>query len=417
MSRAHQDYARWRWPGKVYSYMLLAISLGFPLVLVFHSVLSTRELREMRSIFLRDRAANIAARLELMPPEHLRRNEFDELLEGDPALVRIQVFRSSDLGNGNPALQAIRSGRELYRTEEVGTGQNAIFRAYIPFHSASEVNVAQIDLAAAAPDFILVHARHNRLIAVLSGSVLLAISFYAIWSTRRAARFQIQQVETERLAQLGLLSATLAHEIRNPLGAIKGFAQLAREHASPRQEKPLDAIVRESLRLEALVNALLLYGRPQEPLVRSTAWEPLAADLAAHAREAIGDRPLRFRCDSRIQNLSTDPDLLKQALLNLIRNSIEAMPEGSAGTVSLCAAPSRDGTLVISVEDDGPGLPEPVRARLFAPFVTTKASGTGLGLPISKKLVESLGGSLHMESLEPHGTRAELTFYGTNSSN
>ena len=73
--------------------------------------------------------------------------------------------------------------------------------------------------------------------------------------------------------------------------------------------------------------------------------------------------------------------------------------------------------LVISVEDDGPGLPEAVRAKLFAPFVTTKASGTGLGLPISKKLVESLGGSLHMAPLEPHGTRAELTFYGTNSSN
>ena len=192
----------------------------------------------MRSIFLRDRAANIAARLELMPPEQLRRNQFDELLEGDAALVRIQVFRPTDPGDGNPALEAIRSGRELYRTEEVGAGQNAIFRAYIPFHSASEVNVAQIDLAAAAPDFILVHARHNLLIAILSGAVLLAISFYAIWSTRRAARFQIQQVETERLAQLGLLSATLAHEIRNPLGAIKGFAQLAREHASPRQENP-----------------------------------------------------------------------------------------------------------------------------------------------------------------------------------
>ena len=397
--------------------MLLAISLGFPLILIFHSVLSTAELREMRSIFLRDRAANIAARLELMPPEQLARNEFDELLEGDPALVRIQVFRSADNGNGNPALEAIRSGRELYRTEETGSGKDAIFRAYIPFHSASEVNVAQIDLAAAAPDFILVHARHSLLIAILSGSVLLAISFYAIWSTRRAARFQIQQVETERLAQLGLLSATLAHEIRNPLGAIKGFAQLAREHASPRQEKPLDAIVRESLRLEALVNALLLYGRPQKPVVRSTAWEPLATDLAAHAREAIGGRPIRFICDSRIQNLYTDPDLLKQALLNLIRNSIEAMPEGSAGTVSLCAAPASDGALVISVEDDGPGLPVPIRARLFAPFVTTKASGTGLGLPISKKLVESLGGNLQMAPLEPHGTRAELTFYGTNSSN
>ena len=116
MWRAHQDRARWRWPGNLYSYILWGISIGFPLVLVFHSVLSTRELREMRSIFLRDRAANIAARLELMPPEQLRRSEFDELLEGDPALVRIRVYLSSDRGDGSEALEAIRSGRHAWQS-------------------------------------------------------------------------------------------------------------------------------------------------------------------------------------------------------------------------------------------------------------------------------------------------------------
>ena len=92
------------------------------------------------------------------------------------------------------------------------------------------------------------------------------------------------------------------------------------------------------------MNALLLYGRPQKPVVRSTDWEPLAAGLGRPRARGDWRPPIRFRCDSRIQNLSTDPDLLKQALLNLIRNSIEAMPEGSAGTVSLRAAPGRDGS-------------------------------------------------------------------------
>ena len=83
--------------------------------------------------------------------------------------------------------------------------------------------------------------------------------------------------------------------------------------------------------------------------------------------------------------------------------------------MTLRAGTTGNSMLVISVEDDGPGLPEQVRAKLFSPFVTTKASGTGLGLPISKKLVETLGGSLQLSPVEPHGTRAELAFYGTNS--
>jgi signal transduction histidine kinase len=70
---------------------------------------------------------------------------------------------------------------------------------------------------------------------------------------------------------------------------------------------------------------------------------------------------------------------------------------------------------MISVEDDGPGLPEPVRAKLFSPFVTTKAAGSGLGLPISKKIAEALGGTLNLRAVSPHGTRAELCFHGTNS--
>ena len=109
--------------------------------------------------------------------------------------------------------------------------------------------------------------------------------------------------------------------------------------------------------------------------------------------------------------------MLKQALLNLIRNAVEAIPAEGAGTVKLRAANGRSGAIVITVEDDGPGLAPAVRSRLFSPFVSTKASGAGLGLSISRKLVEALGGSVRLHDVEPHGTRAEVELYGTNPGN
>ena len=404
----------WKRTGRFSFRALLAVSLGLPLVLVFHAVLASRELNEMRSIYLRDRAANIAARLEAIPADRLRRGDFEELLESEPALLAIKVFSPADSDAATTAVEAIRSGRELYHTEAMGTGRGAAFRAYIPFHSSGEVHVARIDLLASAPDFILVHARHNTLIAFLSGAVLLLMSFFAMWGMRRASRFERQQSETERLAQLGTLSAVLAHEIRNPLGAIKGFAQFAREGAEPGKAKPLDAIVRESRLLENLVDSLLLYGRPVTPAAGPTDWQPLSDDLESYARDLIGARPIRFTIESDIRRLSTDANMLKQTLLNLVRNSVEAIPAGGSGNVTLRAMAGRGGVAAISVEDDGPGIPEDMRSRLFSPFTTGKSSGTGLGLSISKKLVEAMGGTLQLLPIEPHGTRAELQLYGTN---
>lgn len=403
--------------GRLGGYVALGVSLCLPLVLALHAFYSRRELREMRTIFLRDRAADVAAQLEQMAPELLRGNEFESLLYSNPALVAVEVFPPEAASAGIPAVAAIRSGRELYRTEEAGSGANAVFRAYIPFHSQGRIYVSRVDLALTAPDFILKHARQNTLVAIVSGSALLVISLFALWALRRASKLERRQLETERLAEIGRLSANLAHEIRNPLGAIKGFAQLARENAEPGRAKPLDAIIRESKRLEGLVESLLLYGRPAKPDIVATEWGVIAGDLEAAARALIGGRDIRFRIESQLKRFSTDGNILKQALLNLIRNSIEAIPPNAPGEVRVTAAQGRGGALSIAVDDTGPGIPAEVRARLFSPFVTSKASGTGLGLSIARKMVEALGGELRLLDLEPHGTRAEVELYGTNPGN
>lgn len=385
-------------------YLWPILALALPIVLLHSSLLTLREFDELRRVYLRNRAATLAAFLETLPPDRAA----DALENEEPALVDFQVFDPAEKGPDAPALDPIWRGQALYRTEELTTSAGKLFRAYIPFHSQGRLRIARIDLAASAADFLVAHARHNVLISFVAALVLLALTLYALWSARRNARLERRHLELQHLAHLGTLSAVLAHEIRNPLGTIKGFAQLAAEKADPATNALLSPIVGETRRLERLVNDLLLYGRSPEPLLCATDCQTLAAELEANAREAIAQRPIRFSCTPEHFLFRTDPDLLKQILLNLVRNSIDAIGDGP-GEIRVTAA--RTGAAVrISVEDNGPGLPEAAQKRLFEPFFTTKASGTGLGLSIARKLSAALGATLDLHPVQPHGVRAELVF-------
>jgi signal transduction histidine kinase len=227
---------------------------------------------------------------------------------------------------------------------------------------------------------------------------------------RRAARLQVRQLELEHLAHVGKMSAVLAHEIRNPLGTVKGFVQLAAERSDASVRPLLDRAVSEAQRLENLVKDLLAYGRPSPPQWRDTEWRDSAATAEAHARQLIGDRPIALSVTMEPLVWRSDPALIDQALLNLIRNAVEAIPSGAPGEIRIDAERSGPGEVIIRVRDNGIGLADSVRERLFEPFATTKASGTGLGLAITRKLAESLGGSLTLESRSGGGVEAVLRF-------
>jgi two-component system sensor histidine kinase HydH len=377
------------------AWLLFAVALLLPLILVSLSLLTARETEKLRTVLLRNRAANIAARLETVAPDELQGNLLEVLAAEEPAILDVQINTAP---GSDPNLEPIWSGRELYRTIETAD----TFTAYIPFHSENRLRVARIDLAASAADVLLRHAWHMVTATLFAASVLTVLGLYGIWTARRLMRL-------ESLARLGQLSAVLAHEIRNPLGTIKGFTQLACEQqptAGPFLEPALD----EVRRLENLVNDLLLFGREQTPHPRPVRWAEVVRTLEPHAREAIGQKSIAFIADTNDFTFATDPDLLRQVLLNLIRNSIDAL-DGSGGHVRLTAGTS-PGTLTIAVEDDGPGISESARVRLFEPFQSAKANGAGLGLSISKKLVETLGGRLRLINVEPHGARAEITLHG-----
>lgn len=378
-------------------YVWVPAVLLLPGVLLLSSILTLRELGEMRAVYLRNRAANIAGRLENLPLA-----DIDALYAGEPALADLEVYERGAASPANNALEALWSGRELFRTERAAIDGRPIFRAYVPFHSEGRMHVARIDLEASAADFLVRHSRHNLIIGGVAGLALVLLSLYAVWTARRAAALQ-------HLAQLGKLSAVLAHEIRNPLGTIKGFAQLAGEKADSGVRALLDPVLEEVGRLERLVNDLLLYGRPVAPAVRETDWNAVAQELEMNARQLVDGRPVEVAVEPAACRFSTDPDLLRRALLNLVRNAVEAAA-GSPGAAVRVAVAAHGAGAVVSVEDNGPGIPEAVRRRLFEPFHTTKASGTGLGLSITRKLAEALGGRLELHAAAPRGTRAELVF-------
>ncbi len=212
--------------------------------------------------------------------------------------------------------------------------------------------------------------------------------------------------ERDRLAALGAMSAGLAHEIRNPLGAIKASAQYLSEEATnaePEDAEFLEIIVEEVDRLNRVVSSFLDYARPRQGVAKAIrvarvaqkAVQLMKNECAAHGIELNLDLdPTSEGVEARI-----DPEQLHQVLLNLVRNAREAMNEAgqTSGTIDMRVQAS-EREVQLSVRDNGPGIKDKVRAELFVPFVTTKDRGTGLGLAISQRIVSSAGGQLRVRS-------------------
>jgi two-component system, NtrC family, sensor histidine kinase HydH len=228
--------------------------------------------------------------------------------------------------------------------------------------------------------------------------------------------------ERDRLAALGEMAAGLAHEIRNPLGAIKGAAQLLNEVDSER-DTYLEIITEEVNRLNSVVGQFLTYARPLKSsgeLVDVN--HVLERTLTLVNVEEHGCQIELIQAPN-LPSTRTDPELLRQVALNLSRNAIEAMGEqGGRLTITTSITrrrpprPSDGGKrgdhvtyIRVRFEDEGPGIPDEVLERLFIPFYTTKPSGTGLGLAICDRIIRSMGGWIDVASYDGDG--AAFTLY------
>lgn len=385
--------------------LLALLSALLPLAVLAGAIRTVRTLEQRKEEFLRSRAAAVAAWLETTESPEQVAGVRERLLEEDDAVLDIAVFPLEKPAPEVP--EELVSGRALFQISRIERESESVFRVWLPCHIGGGVYAARLDLAERVADSLIRPARENVWLASAGSLGLIALALALSWSVRRASRAERRQMELEHLARLGELSAVLAHEIRNPLGTIKGFAQLLREKADAPQRELLEPILTETMRLEDLVRDLLLYGRPPQVSPRLVSVAQLATTIERHASGRLEGRSVRLLVEGEPVELTTDPDLLERALLNLVQNAIEAAAEQPDGEVRVRFAAGRGG-LNITVSDNGPGLSDEMQRHLFEPFRTTKASGTGLGLAITRKLATSLGGTLELVNRPQRGVEARL---------
>lgn len=223
-----------------------------------------------------------------------------------------------------------------------------------------------------------------------AATLALLIAAAIFWQlTIREERAHLTKERQRQLASLGEMAAVLAHELRNPLAALKGHAQLLVEQL-PAGSRPRDKatrVVTEAERLEVLSEDLLSF-------VRTTVIEPQLTsptDLLIDCAQAIAGDRIELATQQAPARWRVDPLRMRQVLCNLLRNAVEASP---ADHKVLAGAHVEANELVFSVRDFGKGIPEQDLEKIFEPFYTTRAKGTGLGLPIARRLVTLHGGAI-----------------------
>lgn len=232
------------------------------------------------------------------------------------------------------------------------------------------------------------------------GAIIVSLGFW--WTARRQRREREALLEelrrSERLASLGKLLAGVAHEVRNPLAAIRSTAQLAERGVSLDAESARD-LIDEVDRLDALVSRLLQFSRTHQDTLRPGSLNDVVADAARLVRSTAEEQGVQIELDldeSMPQALISAPALL-QVLRNLLSNALQVMPAGGrlVLTTRHDAAASQ---VVLRVADTGPGISKEVANEIFEPFFTTRPMGTGLGLSIAREIVLAHRGSLNAEN-------------------
>lgn len=232
------------------------------------------------------------------------------------------------------------------------------------------------------------------------------------------ARAQAEIVRHERLAALGELAAVMAHEVRNPLGVIFNSLTTLKRLTKPTgdAEMLLNMVGEEADRLNRIVADLLDFARPYELVKKPVALEPFIVGAIDAATQTLPPSlPVKVvtSFDRELPPFPIDAHLLRQALINLVVNAAQAMPRGGVITVAASIEPrGQVPWLTINVKDEGLGLTARATERMFQPFFTTKATGTGLGLAVVKRIVDSHGGEVTARANADKGTTFTMRLPG-----
>jgi two-component system sensor histidine kinase HydH len=338
---------------------------------------------------------------------------FEALSEAEPGSGVTAEALTALPASFDPAWSIIRLGDEplfvVYRYSRPprrnmqGGMEHNIFA-----HATEERTLIAVGLDAS---LYLRAVRKDVLTLAMAGGLGLALAFagaVTLFWRRKVAGLEKEVARQERLAALGTLAAGVAHEIRNPLSSIKGFATYfgAKFEAGTQDRELAEVMIGEVDRLNRVVTELLELTHPSELRLAPTS----VSDLVQHALKLVeGDcRSKGIAVQLRIAELEAlplDPDRMLQILLNLFLNAIQAMPQGGTLTVSAQRVKDR---LELRVADTGHGIPAQDLDRIFDPYFTTKNQGTGLGLATVRTMMTAHGGQVRVTSEPGQGTQVIL---------
>jgi two-component system nitrogen regulation sensor histidine kinase GlnL len=223
--------------------------------------------------------------------------------------------------------------------------------------------------------------------------------------------------QADRLSTLGTMAAGLAHEVKNPLGGIKGAAQLLEREFEPGSEmlEYTRVMIRETDRIDHIIRELLELASPRGLKLAPVNLHKILGDMLLLQKQSVADREIVFSksFDPSIPEIMADEEMLARLFLNLIRNAIDAMGDNGRLMVSsrvlsdyrMAKNERHSRMVVIEVTDDGPGIPQDDLENIWTPFFSTKSGGTGLGLTICHKIVSEHRGMIKAESDLGHGTK------------
>ncbi len=359
-------------------------------------------------------------------------NELDAILLLDPVEF-VVGYSSSDLyrtggeyahleTHGEAIVEAITT-RDVTVSRTIPVGSIYLKSGFAPvFTLLGDEEVVGILVVEASADFldVLGTVRGVMLSGMLATGILLLLLVATYLGLQAQVRHARKALEREdRMAAMGRLASQVAHEIRNPVGIIKYSARRmtkwldslggGRRDVDPELIEMVRYIEEESGRLEDLTDRYLTYARHGSLRIGEVDPRDLmeSAALALERSEPRAGITMKVEIEDGLPLFQGDPDLLRQVLLNLSWNAVEAM--GTDGVITLFArrdsADRETGDLLIGVEDTGPGIPEGLRERIFDPFFSTRADGNGLGLYIVHGIVSAHGGEIAVETAPEGGAR------------
>lgn len=295
--------------------------------------------------------------------------------------------------------------------ERLGTGEE-VYLLRTRVHAGSDEYHLILALHTYRADQVIRRAKTGVTVVAALTVALWGLTLLLLFMVRREARHHREMNRREELARLGEMGALMAHEIRNPLAGIKGFAQLLETTDDIEQaHRHAEKIVAQSLRMEALVDDLLAFARDDQSerhktdltVVIQESVGLVSMEAAAQRVEIAVDTPMPLQAEVAV-------DRIVQLLLNLLKNALQAMPDGGVLSVS---GRQKCGFVHLGVKDSGSGILPEQLPHIFEPFWTSKAQGTGLGLALCKKVAEEHGGSLTVASTLGVGTEFVVTLPAT----